>query len=90
MIRILAFLAMIMPAAAHSWYEPWCCSERDCAPISNTEIEWTPEGWHVIGENLFFQQGDHSLRQSQDNGWHRCVVPSTGATRCLYAPDPGL
>jgi hypothetical protein len=84
-------LAGLSPAGAHGWYDPACCSNRDCAPIPNTEVEWTPKGWHVIGEDRYFGHGDWGFRRSEDTGWHRCEFPlGSGRTRCLYVPDPGL
>jgi hypothetical protein len=45
---LLCLAALLAVTPAHSWYDPACCSERDCYPISADEVEALPNGdWRV-------------------------------------------
>ena len=100
MIRLAAILVLLAaPLAAHEWYSPACCDNRDCAPIPREAVKATPLGWHVV-----LRHGDHpmipegmavdtivpydNLRPSQDADFHACIVwyegLATPYVRCLY------
>lgn len=51
----LALALLAGPAAAHSWYDRWCCTTDDCEPIASTTVDVTPDGYLVT-----LQIGDHS------------------------------
>ena len=91
MIRAtLLCIALAGPAAAHSWYEPSCCSSRDCMPVPAGTVTWTKEGWHVTleqHEHVFatgpidevIPHDDPRIRQSLDGNAHVCLsAPVTG------------
>lgn len=76
--------ALIAQAAfAHSWYDPECCSDRDCAPITeplkyNSKGEIlakTKHGYTIIPR-------DHKIRPSKDEDIHVCMN--------IYIPDKPL
>ena len=78
------------PAAAHDWYSPGCCEERDCEPIPIDGIEETRDGWHVHYISPRFGPIDQMVRRankrdSHDGGFHGCWMAS-GENRCLYVP----
>ncbi len=51
----LASLPWLAGAAwPHEWYPIRCCSLRDCAPIDQTSVQITPEGYLVT-----LEAGDH-------------------------------
>lgn len=94
----------VLPAFAHDWYDPACCSGHDCAPVSSLTVTAGPGGWHVR-----LRPGDHFMvesvidpiipydeaRESQDGSFHACVVSSYSdvtkqIVRCLYAPPMGM
>lgn len=90
---VLALIAAPAPAAlAHQapsgWtYDAVCCSNRDCRPISASEVEATARGWRIkrTGAVVPFSQARHS----RDGAFHWCTVDGSdnGKTLCLYAPD---
>lgn len=89
---VSALLTLLMsvvasPVFAHSWYDPACCSDRDCRPVASGEVLLQANGWHVIptGELILFD--DPRIRQSRDPLMHICTtVAGTIVTRCLYVP----
>jgi hypothetical protein len=89
LILIVAYFNATLPAAAHSWYEPACCSSRDCEPISFDSVTESAEGWTVHYQSklgfpvmAFTPRGKE--RHSQDGRFHGCAT----STRflCLYVP----
>lgn len=92
----LAILAFSKPAHAHSWYDHACCSERDCYPISSSDVESLPNGaWRVkqTGEIFSGPHGNSPLgrvRFSPDGGFHRCSWNGNrqSPSICLYIPLP--
>jgi hypothetical protein len=65
-------------ARAHSWYEPRCCSDRDCFPT--TEVLETPFG-------TFYQNRPvepRVIRRGMDDSYHVCV--RGGQILCVYTP----
>ena len=81
----LTVVSLATAAIAHSWYDPYCCNDQDCAPIAISAVEVTVDGYLVTLEH-----GDHpaivegyDLHQlvpfdmakvSQDGGYHACVI----------------
>jgi hypothetical protein len=75
-------------------YDAWCCSNRDCEPISQTAVTETAEGYRVV-----LEPGDHSMvrerlekffphsaaKKSGDWSPHACVIPQSQEFRCFYA-----
>jgi hypothetical protein len=89
------------PAAAHEWYDPACCSEKDCAPIVAESVVVDDSGDYIVT----IEAGAHPLveltqtwhwprletRASRDSSWHGCVSSMRNAAGqqrllCLYAP----
>lgn len=68
----------------HSWYDPYCCSDRDCAEIDSSRVKITANGYLVDGK---FVVPYASARRSQNSKYHACF-PTPRELRCLYAP-PG-
>ena len=97
MSSVVFWLFMVGGAHAHSWYDPACCSGKDCAPIPSHTVTVTPDGYHVR-----LEPGDHPLvtsvvdvvvpfeavMPSQDEHYHACVSmgsPSADpSVLCLY------
>ena len=84
-----AYLWSSLPAAAHSWYEPACCSSRDCEPIAFDSVTESAEGWTVHYQSklgfpvmAFTPRGKE--RHSQDGRFHGCASPTRFL--CLYVP----
>lgn len=102
MIRIALALVVLMFASpmvrSHSWYDPYCCNARDCAPIPSSAVEITDDGYRVTlhaGQHPMVTQTvthmvpfDEAL-DSQDGAFHACLYPTQNVMRCFYRP-PGL
>src|SRR6056297_2481035 len=74
-------------AAAHSWYDPECCSDQDCAPIPASAVERLDDGtyrvtlWpgqHPMVEGRGFIAKARTVRTSRDGEFHACVFPHEG------------
>jgi hypothetical protein len=105
MIRaLLLSLALAGPAAAHSWYDPTCCSDKDCAPIPDHTVQATPRGWHVRLEpgdhplvkhtiDVVIPYGSEDVLRSEDEQFHACISPGSPSAdptvMCLYVTGSG-
>lgn len=78
----------ILPARGHSFYEPACCSERDCAPVADGVVVEKPDGVHVRGHDVL-SRTDPRLRWSRDDRDHLCVSPSSKLL-CVYRRPNGV
>lgn len=76
-------------ARAHDWYPYDCCSDKDCAPIAESAVQFTPAGWLVrrTGETIPFD----AVRTSPDGQFHLCSRGGKpdGKTICLFTPGIG-
>ncbi len=84
----IAFLAT-GKANSHSWYDPQCCSNRDCEPIPFEAVTETNDGWVVtyvssrgFPMHAFVPRGKQ--KESQDGRYHACANPTRFL--CLYVP----
>lgn len=69
MALCFAIIIFTRPSGAHSWYDPECCSTKDCAPIPHGAVQWSPEGWQVtLGPD------DHPMLAHREEP-HTWVVP---------------
>lgn len=102
MLRMFLIAAItlcgIVSASAHSWYNPVCCSDRDCAPVPFEAVEITDDGYRVT-----LHAGDHvmvsstvvhlvaypDVLKSRDGNYHACLFPNQNVMRCFYAPPFG-
>lgn len=89
-------IALARPAAAHSWYDGYCCSDKDCAPVRASTVRATAEGWEItlapgdhpmVSEPVthFYRYDDTRVLPSQDDDFHVCLN-SWGRVLCLYVP----
>jgi hypothetical protein len=94
---MLLFLASA-PASGHGWYDPFCCSGRDCAPIPFSAVTITEDGYLVTlgpGDHIMVRSPVEHLapygevRESRDDSFHACLFPDQSVLRCLYAPPFG-
>lgn len=85
-----ALLALMLPGrlAAHSWYPPICCSERDCMKVDR--IEYVTGGMVMTaGAMKVFVPHSMQKQASQDTDAHICVGRSptgTWSARCVFLP----
>lgn len=87
MFRLLLLLVLIAgQAAAHSWYDPWCCNGEDCKPVEDpSEVRALPDGYHFRQWVIPYKDA----KVSGDSGYHWCELPK-GTMRCFYAPPGGF
>lgn len=88
-LTLLALIAVSPPAKAHDWYPYQCCSGRDCRPVPDDEVRYTPAGWLIRsnGETIPFNKA----RFSPDGHFHVCSYGGLpeAKTICLFAPGNG-
>lgn len=99
-IRALLALCVVglvaLPVFAHSWYDPDCCGGNDCAPIPDTAVTLTAEGWKVRlepGEHPMVTRGpievivpDEDVRPSRDANFHACVRDQSSPSAVMTDP----
>lgn len=84
---------------AHSWYDPACCSDRDCAPVHHSRITLTDAGVRVQldpGDHPFVYSSldvvipydDPRVRNSQDVDHHACVAPALADPSAETVTEP--
>jgi hypothetical protein len=92
LLALAALAVLCAPALGHEWYDPWCCSDRDCGPLADGAVRVVRAGYMVrLGEQEIFVP-EEKARPSQDEQFHICLVPTEdGLTvRCFYAPPLGV
>lgn len=85
MLSLLLILAASHVVPTHSFYDPVCCSDNDCAPIASQRVTERGNGYAVDGTAI----PQNLLRQSPDGQYHLCQ-PKGGAVRCLYVIPRGV
>lgn len=91
-IAALAFLAVVAlakPARSHSWYDPDCCSDRDCEAVSNVSfVASDPKSPPSMVVTTSFGTKpvtpQTKIRESKDNKLHACIYQER--LICLYVP----
>jgi hypothetical protein len=88
----LGLLITMTQVKAHSWYDPECCSDKDCEPIPHETVQVTPAGYLWAGILIPFAEA----RISMDRDYHVCRGVYTGTLiqpsfkkPCFYAPMGG-
>ena len=85
-------------AWGHSWYEPSCCSARDCVELPPKAVTITRNGYAVVmavnDTPHRFTIAQSESRPSLDEHYHICLVPTPNGEqpfgmRCFYAPPLG-
>lgn len=79
MIKLFAVSILVL---AHSWYDPECCSEKDCVEFTGT-VASEGSGFRLMPNNVFVPK--QNVRHSKDDKVHVCI-PGDGRVRCLYLP----
>lgn len=85
LLSILVLVAASKLVNAHSWYDPECCDNRDCVPVTKVEYLGHATVYHtmqygpitITNEEMRTQtQGgvQFSIRPSQDSKYHICVI----------------
>jgi hypothetical protein len=85
---VVVLLGIAEPALAHSGYPPECCSDRDCRPALQGEIELMGDGRYlVVPTGEIFTRAQ--VRPSFDQNFHRCLYdPSNPKSRSLCVLVP--
>lgn len=91
-LAIIAALASF-PALAHDApsgtpYPIICCSNHDCAPIAETDLEPTVEGFRVRQTGELIRYTSDKVKPSPDGQYHRCTYGGRpeALTRCILVP----
>lgn len=109
-MRIFAWLSLALALAAgapgvraHSWFDPWCCNDRDCQPIPDSAVKITPQGYVIT-----LNPGDHPMLSKEtgprtytvpyanarvsldpEQKFFACIYPDPSSMRCFYAKPSG-
>lgn len=76
------------PARPEGWSYPFaCCSNYDCRPVAETDVQERPEGY-VVPSGEVIPMTDKRIRHSPDGYYHWCTVAgkADGRTLCLFVP----
>jgi hypothetical protein len=78
------FLMPLNKALSHSFYDPECCSDKDCAPIDSKLVRITDSGYVVTvgpGQHPMVKHAPvsfvipyHTARESPDGRYHVCIT----------------
>lgn len=72
------------------WYDPSCCSNKDCAPVPDSDIEF---GLNATGEPVVrhkpsgLEFSRERWKPSQDERYHVCYRPAGGEDEDGYPQD---
>ncbi len=96
-ILILLLLATSAFAQEHehgknnlpTWYDPNCCSQNDCKPVPDNDIEF---GTNQFGNYAYYKPTGHTFyrnqfKLSQDERYHVCINPNAFSPQgalCFY------
>ncbi|MGO4572085.1 hypothetical protein [Microvirga sp. 2TAF3] len=83
-----AWLLGTSAISAHDWYPAWCCSDKDCRPLSEEKgetVSEAPDGWHLWDGRIVDRL---SAKPSPDTRFHLCEEATTKAIICFFVP-PG-
>ena len=88
-LALLSAILLAGPALTHSWYDPDCCSDRDCEPVSAVAfVASTPGSVPVMVVTTSFGTkpvtSRTKIRESKDSRMHACIYQ--GELICLYMP----
>lgn len=78
-----ALISLISSAASsHSWYDPDCCSDRDCRPVDADDMAEIGGGcWKYLPTGATFC--GNRVRPSKDKHWHVCIS-NNNVPYCAY------
>jgi hypothetical protein len=88
-LALLIVIASSRSARSHSWYDPDCCSDRDCEAVSSVSfVASDPQSVPVMIVTTSFGTKpvtpQTKIRDSKDNRMHACIYQ--GNLICLYVP----
>lgn len=88
-LALLVVVTLSRPARSHSWYDPDCCSDRDCEPVSGVSfVASDPTSLPVMVVTTSFGTKpvtpQTKIRESKDNRMHACIYQEK--LICLYLP----
>lgn len=87
----LILLALVPWAHGHSFYDPECCRDRDCAPLADGAVVEDAAGFLIVATGRRIDRDSPKVRLSPDGRWHLCTLGGEpgGTVLCLYVPGRG-
>jgi len=79
LIAFLYFIGFvyIQEAYSHSWYDKWCCNEKDCAPVIKMIRHKSNKGWLMTSKHgtAFVPDNPKLVKMlpSEDSNVHICI-----------------
>lgn len=97
LIALVLCAVATAPAQAHSFYEPGCCSDKDCGPVPFDSVKVTPQGYAVHGADgvtlIPFTDTRVKVTPPEDPAqrYHVCRTAGRpdGRILCIYVPQGG-
>jgi hypothetical protein len=90
---LISLWCLIVGAAAHDWYPPVCCSDRDCAPMPpgsvREETRNGQAGYLIVAKDLWLAETDSRVKRiAPDGDIHGCFIGEM--LICLLLPLPAF
>jgi hypothetical protein len=77
----------ISPVNGHNWYDPECCSDRDCFPVPGKQLA---DGRYLfLVLDIEYIKTEAEIRPSRDENFHACQPAHKKEPVCFYAPRAG-
>lgn len=85
------FLGLVGLARGHGFFDPECCSDRDCYLVADDEITESADGFTIKTTGEFIDRRLAKVRMSPDGRWYRCSYGGDvkAGTICIYVPGRG-
>ena len=92
--KLVCIIVAVLLTQGHSWYDAFCCNDKDCAPVLVDSVKWTPDGWYIKQQGNMRNDevvpfNDPRIRESKDHNMHMCQLTWEKQIRCLYVPPGG-
>jgi len=97
---VLFFVYQCTPVFSHSFYDRWCCDDKDCAPYPAEKVIEEKGGWYLPEFNLHlpfegipnsdvYRVDGTKVMEPYDERYHLCELPK-GHVRCFYPRAGGV
>ena len=82
MIKLLIVGMLALPV--HSWYDPNCCSDRDCKPVADEDVLEGDKDYVYLPLGIHFPKSME--KPSHDSKYHVCYGKGTLNGKPEYSP----
>lgn len=88
-VCFFVFMLSHLTAKAHDWFPAECCSNQDCFPVKDTDLQLQPDGSYIV---VHSGKRAVDVRESLDGRYYLCTGNATldGEPKCVFEPDRGF